>query len=165
MLPVISVVGKSDTGKTTLLEKLIPEIKRRGYRVATVKHDAHRFEIDKPGKDTYRHFQAGADAVLISSKEKIALIARTEGEEIPLDDVIKNLPPVDIVLTEGFKTGNKPKIEVHRKALKRGLLCSAEELICVATDEPLEIDVPCLDINDAVGIVDLIEKTFLKNSY
>ncbi|MBO8169216.1 MAG: molybdopterin-guanine dinucleotide biosynthesis protein B [Thermoanaerobacteraceae bacterium] len=162
MIPVISVVGKSGSGKTTLLEKLIPEIKKRGYKVATIKHDAHRFEMDKPGKDTYRHFHAGADAIMISSREKMAMIARTYGEEMALDDLVKKLPPVDIVLTEGYKSGDKPKIEVHRKELNRGLLCTADELICVATDEPLDIDAPCIDINDAVSIVDLIEEKFLK---
>ncbi len=164
MIPVISVVGRSNAGKTTLIEKLVPEIKRRGYKVATIKHDAHQFEMDKPGKDTYRHFQAGADAVIISSKEKMAMIARTEGAEIPLDDLVKKLPQVDLVLTEGYKSGNKPKIEVYRKGLKGGLLCDPAELICVATDEPLDIDVPCLDINDPVGIINLIEEKFLKKS-
>jgi len=162
MLPIISVVGKSGSGKTTLLEKLIPELKNRGYKVATVKHDAHRFDIDKPGKDTYKHFHAGADAIMIASKEKMAMIARTYGEEMPLDTLVKKLPPVDLVLTEGYKSGDKPKIEVHRKELKRGLLCTAEELICVATDEELEINVPCFDINDAKGIVDVIVDKFLK---
>lgn len=140
----------------------MPEIKGRGYKVATIKHDAHRFDMDKPGKDTYRHYQAGADAVLISSREKMAMIQRTQGDEIALDDLIKLLPPVDLVLTEGYKTGDKPKIEVHRKELKRGLLCDHSELVCVATDEPLDIDAPCFDINNVQGIVDLVEKQFLK---
>jgi len=158
MLPIISVVGKSKAGKTSLIEKLIPELKSRGYKVATIKRDAHRFDIDKPGKDTYKHFHAGADAIMIASKEKMAMIARTYGEEMPLDTLVKKLPPVDLVLTEGYKSGDKPKIEVHRKEL----LCTAEELICVATDEELEINVPCFDINDAKGIVDVIVDKFLK---
>lgn len=161
MIPVISVVGKSGTGKTTLLEKLIPEVKKRGFRVATIKHDAHRFEIDKPGKDSYRHYQAGADAVLISSAEKMAMISRTDGEEIILDELIKKLPPVDLILTEGYRAQNKPKIEVHRKELGSYLLCAQDEVICYATDEPLDVDQLCFDINDAVGIVDLLQKKFL----
>lgn len=162
MVPIISIVGKSKSGKTTLIEKLIPELKSRGYRVATIKRDAHRFEMDKPGKDTYRHYHAGAEAVLISSSEKMALIQRTEGEEIPLDELAKKLPKVDIILTEGFRMGDKPKIEVHRQELNRGLLCTEEELICVATDEMLNINVPLFDLDDAAGIVDILEKKYLK---
>lgn len=162
MVPVISVVGKSKAGKTSLIEKLIPELKSRGYKVATIKRDAHRFDMDKPGKDTYRHFHAGADAIMISSKEKIAMIQRTEGEEIPLDELVKKMPSVDLILTEGFRMGDKPKIEVHRKELERGLLCTAEELVCIATDESIDINAPQFDINDAKGIVELIEKKFLK---
>ncbi len=164
MIPVISVVGKSDSGKTTLLEKLIPELKRRGYRVGTIKHDAHRFEMDKPGKDTYRHFQAGADVVAISAADKMAMIARTDGQEISLDELVRRLPPVDLVLTEGYKAGDKPKIEVHRKALNRPLLCRPEELLAVATDEPLDIDVPCFDLDDITGLADLIEERFLRKT-
>ena len=162
MVPVISVVGKSKAGKTSLIEKLIPELKSRGYKVATIKRDAHRFDMDKPGKDTYRHFHAGADAIMISSKEKIAMIQRTEGEEIPLDELVKKMPSVDLILTEGFRMGDKPKIEVHRKELERGLLCTAEELVRIATDESIDINAPQFDINDAKGIVELIEKKFLK---
>lgn len=162
MVPVISVVGKSKAGKTSLIEKLIAELKQRGYKVATIKRDAHRFDMDKPGKDTYRHYHAGADAIMISSQEKMAMIQRTEGEEIPLDELVRKLPPVDLILTEGFRMGDKPKIEVHRKELERGLLCTAQELICIATDETIDINTPQFDLNDAKGIVELIEKKFLK---
>ena len=115
-VPVISVVGKTNVGKTTLLEKLLPELKRRGYRVATIKHDAHRFELDTPGKDTWRHAQAGSDCVVISSAEKLAMIQKVEGE-LTLDDIVARLPPVDIVLTEGYKRQDKPKIEVSRREM------------------------------------------------
>jgi len=155
-------VGRSGSGKTTLLEKLIPEIKRRGYRVAVIKHDAHRFEIDYPGKDTYRHYQAGADAVMISSAEKMALITRAGGREAPLDELVRQLPPVDLVLTEGYKTGDRPKIEVHRKEFGRGLFSRPGELLALAADEPLDTGVPCFDLNDAAGIADLIENGFLR---
>ena len=86
MIPIVSIVGKSDAGKTTLLEKLIPELKRRGYRVATIKHDAHQFEIDHPGKDSYRHFHAGADWTIIGSPAKLALVRRLE-RELSLDEI------------------------------------------------------------------------------
>ncbi len=130
--------------------------------MAVIKHDAHRFEIDHPGKDTYRHFQAGADAVMISSREKMALIARTGEREISLDELVRQLPPVDLVLTEGYKTGDRPKIEVRRKNLAGKLLSPPGELLALAADEPLDIGVPCFDLDDAAGIADLIENRFLR---
>src|SRR5512137_1070133 len=133
MIPVLSIVGKSNAGKTTLLEKLIPELKRRGYRVATVKHDAHSFEMDQPGKDTWRHRQAGADVVVISSKDKVAEI-RSVDAEVPLTELAASIRGVDIILTEGYKRGPAPKIEVSRAAVSTELLCSAGELVAIATD-------------------------------
>ena len=163
MTVALSVVGKSDVGKTTLLEKLLPEIKRRGYRVATIKHDVHGFSIDLPGKDSWRHTQAGSDITVISSAEKVALIRKVE-RELTLDEIAHLIgSSVDLVMTEGFKRGPWPKIEVHRKAMGAELLCTERELVCVATDEPVAIDVPQFDINDAAGIVDQIEQRFLKS--
>lgn len=158
--PIISVVGKSDVGKTTLLTKLLPELKRRGYRVATIKHDTHGFDIDRPGKDTWRHAEAGADVVVISSPTKIAFIEKVE-TELPLDAIAARIHNVDLIITEGYKRGDKPKIEVHRAAVSKELLCKAEELLAVATDEPLSIGVPCYDLDDAAGLVDLIEERIL----
>ncbi|GAW92034.1 molybdopterin-guanine dinucleotide biosynthesis protein MobB [Calderihabitans maritimus] len=149
-------------GKTTLLEKLIPELKRRGYRVATIKHDAHNFDIDHPGKDTWRHAQAGADVVVISSPVKFAMIAKVE-EERSLDELVTMLPPVDIVLTEGYKRGNKPKIEVFRAARgEKELLCRPEELLAIASDVSFDIGVPVYGLDDVAGLADLIEEKFLK---
>ncbi|MDN5327008.1 MAG: molybdopterin-guanine dinucleotide biosynthesis adapter protein [Moorella sp. (in: firmicutes)] len=159
-IPVISVVGKSDAGKTTLLIKLLPELKRRGYRVATIKHDTHGFDIDRPGKDTWRHAEAGADVVAISSPTKMALIEKVE-REMPLDAIAGRIQNVDLIITEGYKRGDKPKIEVHRAAAGGELLCGPEELLAVATDEPLDIDAPCYDLDDAAGLVDLIEARVL----
>ncbi|WP_258359634.1 molybdopterin-guanine dinucleotide biosynthesis protein B [Moorella sulfitireducens (nom. illeg.)] len=159
-IPIISVVGKSDVGKTTLLTKLLPEIKRRGYRVATIKHDTHGFDIDRPGKDTWRHAEAGADVVVISSPTKIAIIEKVEAE-LSLDAIAERIENVDLIITEGYKRGDKPKIEVHRAAVSSELLCTPEELLAVATDEPLPVDVPCYDLDDAAGLVDLIEARFL----
>ncbi|MBC7324588.1 MAG: molybdopterin-guanine dinucleotide biosynthesis protein B [Moorella sp. (in: Bacteria)] len=158
--PIISVVGKSDVGKTTLLTKLLPELKRRGYRVATIKHDTHGFDIDRPGKDTWRHAEAGADVVVISSPRKMALIERVEAE-LSLDAIAGRIQNVDLIITEGYKRGDKPKIEVHRAAAGGELLCEPEELLAVATDEPLAIDVPCYGLDDAAGLVDLIEDRIL----
>ncbi len=160
MIPIISVVGKSEVGKTTLLEKLIAELKRRAYRVAAIKHDVHGFEIDKPGKDSWRLAKAGSDTVVISSPRKIALMKRL-GREMTLEEIAGLLTDVDIILTEGYKRGNAPKIEVSRREKGSELLCSEEELLAIASDQKFDLDVPQFDLNDAKGIVDLIERRFL----
>lgn len=164
-VPVVSIVGRSKVGKTTLLEKLIRELRSRGYRVATVKHDVHGFEIDHPGKDTWRHAQAGSDLVAIAGPGRLAMIARTEGE-MSLDEVVARLPiTVDIVLTEGYKRGDKPKIEVSRAACGRELLCSEDELLAVATDERYGgMAVPQYGLDDAAGLVDLLEERLIAPS-
>lgn len=162
--PIISVVGRSDVGKTTLLEKLIPELKRRGYRVATVKHHAHPgFDIDQPGKDTWRHAEAGSDHVVIAAPDKVASIRRVDREPT-LDEIAATIRDVDIILTEGYKRAGKPKIEVVRSARSTEVICTAEELIALATDVRLELDVPQYDLDDAAGLVDLIQDRFLSNS-
>ncbi len=162
MLPIVSVVGKSNSGKTTLLEKLIKELTRRGRRVVTIKHDAHSFDIDHEGKDTWRHFQAGAYATLISSPAKFAMVHRVEQEQ-NLDQLVARLDgEADIVLTEGYKAGTKPKIEVVRKARSTEPVCKASELIALATDLDLDLGVPRFDINDFEGLCDLLEETYLR---
>jgi molybdopterin-guanine dinucleotide biosynthesis protein B len=162
-VPVISMVGKSGVGKTTALELVIREIKRRGYRVGTIKHDAHGFEVDRPGKDSWRHAQAGSDAVVISGPRKMALI-RTLDEEMPLDGIIELMGDVDLVVTEGYKRGDRPKIEVTR--LERGteLLCDIEELIGIMADYPVDVPVPQFALDDASGVVDLLEELYLQNA-
>jgi molybdopterin-guanine dinucleotide biosynthesis protein MobB len=161
----VSFVAKSGTGKTTLLEKVIARLKDRGYRVGVIKHDAHRFDIDRPGKDSYRLTAAGADAMLISSPEKLALVKRHAASP-PVEELLSMyFADVDIVLTEGFKSSALPKIEVHRKDRSDTLLCRGGEhdatLLAVASDEPLELDVPRLDLNDADAVADFIEGNFL----
>ncbi|MCG8483445.1 MAG: molybdopterin-guanine dinucleotide biosynthesis protein B [Clostridia bacterium] len=163
-IPVISIVSKSGSGKTTFLEKIIRELKNRGFRVAVIKHDTHGFDIDKPGKDTWRHAQAGADIVTISSPKKFALIEKRENE-LTLDEVISRISGVDIILTEGYKRQNKPKIEVFRLAAHKDLLCDPNELIALASDIPWDINVPCYDINDTQGMTDLIEKYIKDNTF
>lgn len=155
-VPVVSLVGKSGVGKTTALERIIRELKRRGYRVGTIKHDTHGFEVDRPGKDSWRHAQAGSDVVVISGPQKMALIRRLE-EEMPLDDVVGLMHGVDIVITEGYKRGDRPKIEVTRSERGRELLCTAEELIAIMTDHPVDMPVPQFALDDAQGVVDLLE--------
>jgi molybdopterin-guanine dinucleotide biosynthesis protein B len=115
-VPIVSMVGKSNSGKTTFLEKLLPELARRGYRVGVVKHDVHGFEIDQPGKDTWRLRQVGAGRVVISSPQRFALIGQVE-QELTLDELTgRYLGDVDLVISEGYKRGDKPKIEVCRAA-------------------------------------------------
>ena len=160
----VSFVAKSGTGKTTLLEKVIAELKRRGYRIGVIKHDAHRFDIDHPGKDSYRLTQAGADTMLIASPEKLALIK--QHAEPPVEELIATyFGDVDLILTEGFKKSGLPKIEVHRRERSATLICRGEEndpgLVAVASDEPLELDVPVLDINNPDQVADFIEKQII----
>ncbi|MFC1878521.1 molybdopterin-guanine dinucleotide biosynthesis protein B [Chloroflexota bacterium] len=161
--PKLSIVGRSGAGKTTLLEKLIPEIKRRGYRVATIKHHSHPgFEIDKPGKDTWRHAQAGSDHVIIAAPDKIASIRRLE-QALSLDQIITNITDVDIILTEGYKRGGKPALEVVRAATGNELLCGAAQLVAVATDIPLQVEAPQFGLDEISKIVDFIENRFQLN--
>ena len=156
--PVISIVGKSGSGKTTLLEKVIKKLKEGGIRVATIKHDAHRFEMDKPGKDTWRMAQAGADVVVISSSEKVAMIEKVPREK-SLDEIVAMLPEVDIVLTEGYKSGDKPKIEVYRSEVHKERLCSPEELIAIVSDVELDdLEVPRYHLDDIDGVAGEIKK-------
>jgi molybdopterin-guanine dinucleotide biosynthesis protein B len=163
MIPVISLVGKSNCGKTTYLVKLISEMKTRGYKVATIKHDVHGFDIDKPGKDTWRHAQAGADVVCISSPQKMAMIKQVD-QELLLDEVIAYIDGVDIIFTEGYKRESKRKIEVFRQAACDEPLCSKEELLAMASDVVLYDDVPQFSLEDASGMADFIVAHVLKNN-
>ncbi len=162
-VPIISVVGRSGVGKTTALEQIIRELKRRGYRVGTVKHDTHGFEVDRPGKDSWRHAQAGSDAVVISGPRRMALIRRLD-QEMPLDEIVRLMADVDLVLTEGYKRGDKPKIEVTRRECGTELLCQPEELIGIMADYPVDMPVPQFALDDAAGVVDLLETLYLSGT-
>ncbi len=163
MIPIVSIVGKSDSGKTTLIEKIVPELVRRGYRVTTVKHDLHGFEIDREGKDSWRHKRAGAHGVIISSPRKVALI-RDVDKDMSLEELRDSFgEDADLILSEGFKRDVQPKIEVFRKEEHDELLCTKEDnLVAIVSNRPFDVGVPCLDIDDVKGIVDLIESKFLK---
>ena len=165
-IKAVSFVAKSGTGKTTLLEKVIVLLKERGYRVGVVKHDAHRFEIDHPGKDSYRFTAAGADTMLIVSSEKLAMVKRHEAAPSVEEILATYFGDVDLVITEGFKKGALPKVELHRQERSATLLCRGEQndptLIAVASDVPLELDVPVLDLNSPEAVTDFIEERFLK---
>lgn len=160
MIPVISFVGRSDCGKTTYLEKLIRELKLRNLKVAIVKHDVHGFEIDKPGKDTWRHAQAGADIVCISSPQKMAMIKKVD-EELKLEEVIQYIDGVDIIFTEGYKREAKTRIEVFRKAACDSPLCESSELLAMASDVVLYDDVPTFGLEDPAPMADFLAKKVL----
>ena len=159
--PIISVVGRTDSGKTMFIVKLVAELKKRGYRVATIKHSGDRLDIDHPGKDTWRHARAGADTVLLVSGCRVAIFKKYRTEP-GLDDIATSfLEDADIVITEGFKKEAKPKIEVVGKGAGADLLCSREELLAVVGETENDLDVPVFGADDAKGVAELLEKTYL----
>ena len=165
MIPIVSIVGKSNSGKTTLLEKIIADLVHRGYRVATIKHNRHGFNIDHEGKDSYRHKKAGAHTTVVSSPHQLALVQDVDHDYSFEEIREKFISGADIILTEGFKVNDYPKIEVFRSELKRELISKKEGgLVAVATNVSLDIDVPCLDLNDPKTVADFIEFHFLKQS-
>ena len=163
MIPIVSIVGKSDSGKTTFIEKLVPELTRRGYRIATVKHDIHGFEVDREGKDSWRHKQAGAHTVVISSPEKVALI-RDVDRDLTLAEIReKFIQDVDLIVSEGFKKDVQPKIEIFRKEKHKKLLCTKEDnLIAIVSDKRFRVGVSCFFLDDVRGVADFIEKRYLQ---
>lgn len=165
MIPIVSIVGKSNSGKTTLLEKIIADLTHRGYRIATIKHNRHGFDIDHEGKDSYRHKKAGAHTTVVSSPHQLALVQDVDHDYSFEEIREKFISGADIILTEGFKVNDYPKIEVFRSELKRELISKKEDgLVAVATNVSLDIDVPCLDLNDPKTVADFIEFHFLKQS-
>ena len=156
MPAILSIVGKSDSGKTTLIEKLIPELKQRGYRVGTIKHSAHGFEMDQKGKDSWRHRQAGADTVAVSAPGQIAFTKRTE--QSTLEDLLYLFDDVDVIITEGFKRSNQAKIEIFRKGVHdHPLEGQNNNTIAYVTDAPLETDLPLFGLDDIRALADFIE--------
>lgn len=161
-IPVVSIVGRSGSGKTTLLCGLIPELKRKGYRVATIKHDVHGFDIDKPGKDTWKHAQAGADTVVISSPWKVATIEKVE-QELTLEQVVARIENVDIILSEGYKRNDQIKIEVFRSTVHSEPLCSQNDrLLAIVSDASPDLGVPVFPLNNYAGIAEFIENKIFK---
>jgi len=159
MPKVINIVGeRSKVGKTFVIEGLIKELKKRGLTVATIKHDVHGFDIDKKGKDTYKHREAGAETVIISSKSRLAVIKELK-EETDLNDIIKLAEDKDIVLVEGYKNSNLRKIEVYRNKVSSKVISPKDKLIAVASDVKLNLDgVLIVDKENFKELADLIEK-------
>jgi molybdopterin-guanine dinucleotide biosynthesis adapter protein len=163
-VPVVSVVGKGDSGKTTFLEKLIRELADRDVRVATVKHHIHDYDIDVPGKDSWRHARAGAVATMVSSPDKFALIHEVESE-LSIDTIARIAADTgcDLLITEGFKREGRNRIEVSRLDRSDSLVCEPDELLALVTDNPALAceGVPHFGLDDAAGIADLIGERFL----
>lgn len=158
--PFVSVVGNSGSGKTTFLEKLIPELVGRGLRVGTIKHDVHGFEMDKPGKDSWRHKHAGASATIISSPYQIGMVMDVEHDHKP-DELLSYFNGMDIILTEGYKRGNHPKIEIFRTEIINEPLCRNDRsLIALVTDSDVDLDVPTFSSAGIMEVADFLIKHF-----
>lgn len=152
---VIGIVGWSGSGKTTLLTALLPLLRGRGLTVSTVKHAHHGFDMDRPGKDTFRHREAGAREVLVLSGTRWALLHEVSGTEPRLPELLARMQPVDLVLVEGFKTHPFAKLEVHRPALGKPPIWPTEpDVVAVAADAPLAgCDRTLLPLNDPAAVV------------
>ena len=152
-IPVYSFIAKSGTGKTTLIEKLIPELKSRGLRVAVMKHDAHEFDVDKPGKDSWRMTRAGADVTVIASATHSAVM---ENRPVPADELLKGIRDVDVILTEGYQQGPWKKIGVNRAASGNALPVLADSYIAVVTDADVDVPAPRIGLDDVKALADFI---------
>lgn len=162
MPPILRIVGKSGVGKTRVIETLLPELQKRGYQVATMKHHIHRFNLDIPGKDSWRHAQAGAEAVLLSSPEETVLMKRANHDASP-EELARLLgSDYDLILAEGFKSSPGPRIEVHRKEAGPDLLTPPEALAAVVTDEPLNLPVWQCSFEEMPRLAEFLEETFLQ---
>ncbi len=159
--PVFGFAGYSGSGKTTLIEQLVPRLVNEGLRVSLIKHAHHDFEIDYPGKDTYRHRQAGCQEVVISSDRRWALIAELRGApQLSLEQILDRLSPCDLVLVEGFKFDPIPKLEVHRPSLGKPLIHPNDPyIVAIASDVPLESRLPVYDLRDTAALATLILET------
>jgi molybdopterin-guanine dinucleotide biosynthesis protein B len=157
-MKVIGIAGFSGSGKTTLIEKVIPVLVRAGLRVSLVKHAHHEFDVDQPGKDSYRHRHAGCTEVLVSSSNRWALMHELRGAAEPaLAEQLKHLSPCDVVIVEGYKHEAIPKLEVHRRDAQAPMLFPKDaNVVAVATDEPLDTKLPQLPIDDAEAVARFI---------
>lgn len=156
---IIGIVGWKNNGKTTLVVRLVEHLTALGYRVSTVKHAHHEVDLDQPGKDSWRHREAGAQEVVLATARRWAVIHELRGAPEPdLAELLARLSPVDLVIVEGFKHGDHPKIEVHRRERGTSLLATADaSIVAVASDEPLPgLDRPVLGLDDVAGIAAFI---------
>jgi molybdopterin-guanine dinucleotide biosynthesis protein B len=155
-IPAISIVGASGSGKTTLLEKLVRELKRRGYRIAVIKHHPHPgLDADVPEKDTWRLSRSGADHVVLAAPDQVMHRRRLE-RELSLEQVVAGIRDVDLILTEGYRGENAPKIQVSRGTELLEPVCDPAQLVAIVADRRFDVDVPQFDLDDAAGLADLI---------
>ena len=161
--PILSFVGRSNSGKTTLIERVIPELTRVGYRVATVKHAGHGFELDTEGKDSWRHKQAGAHAVIVISKGSLAMFADV-AEEMKVEEVRDRFldSQTDLIIAEGWKSEVYPKIAVVREQLEE-VSVAVDGLLAIVSMKPIEASVPCIDRDDIAGLARLIIQHYPKS--
>ncbi len=158
-MKVFGIIGWKNSGKTGLMERLVSEITARGYSVSTIKHAHHTFDVDQPGKDSFRHRTAGASQVLLSSSRRWALMTEMKDDDEPgLDDLLKQLAPVDLVLVEGYKRDSHQKIEAHRAHTGQPLIAADDAtVLAVASDAThRDLGVPVFDLNATSQIADFI---------
>ena len=164
-MKVFGFAGYSGSGKTTLIEQLIPRFVLHGLKVSLIKHAHHLFDIDKPGKDSYRHREAGASEVLITSDQRWVLMHELRGEPEPsLEEQIARFSPCDLVLVEGYKRARIPKLEIHRPSVGKPLLHPDDpNIVAVASDMPIATSLPVLDINDPEAVAQWIIRYLERN--
>ncbi|MQQ08752.1 molybdopterin-guanine dinucleotide biosynthesis protein B [Epibacterium sp. SM1979] len=157
-MKVYGVTGWKNNGKTGLMERLVAEFTDRGLTVSTLKHAHHSTDVDQPGTDSHRHRTAGAQEVVLASPNRVAIMQELRGAAEPsLTELLARMRPVDLILIEGYKREAHPKVEVHRKAAGQPLIAPQDPSIrAVATDTPLDLDLPQFDLNDTVEIADFI---------
>ena len=155
---IYGVVGYKNAGKTGLMERLVAEITSRGFSVSTLKHAHHSFDVDHPGKDSYRHRHAGAHQVLLSSRARWALMTELrDSDELPLSDLLGQLDPVDLILVEGYKRDTHPKIEAYRAETNHPILARNDPTVrAVASDCAMDITQPVFDLDNTTAIADFI---------
>lgn len=160
MTQTISIIGKSESGKTTLIEKLIPEMKRRGYRVGSIKHTAHGFDMDREGKDSFRHQRAGSETVAVASPQQVVLIKNVASDS--LKGVEAFFADMDLVLVEGYKKEKRPKIEVFNAEFHQAPINPDDgDLFAFVTDDSIKVRVPSFRMSQIKELADLIEEKFL----
>lgn len=155
---IYGITGWKNAGKTGLMERLVAEITRRGFTVSTVKHAHHHFDVDHPGKDSFRHRAAGATEVFLASGKRTALMHELRGEDEPtLEILLAKMAPVDLVLVEGYKRDAHAKVEAHRGATGNPLIALDDPTIrAVASDTKLDLDRPVFDLDDTIAVADFI---------
>lgn len=157
-MKIIGITGWKNAGKTTLVEALVAEMSRRGVKVSTIKHAHHHADVDEPGRDSYRHRTAGAHQVMLATPDRWALMTELRMEpEPPLADLVARMDPVDVLVIEGFKSGDHPKIEVVRRDQDRTpIAVENPTVVALATDGPVDLDLPQLDLNDPAAVANFV---------